>query len=302
MDKIFFTGGTGFIGTHVVHKLIEDYRCEIYVLTRKANVDGISSEYIHFIHGDISDSLFLTECIEKIKPTVLFHFAWSVQESGYAVATSNMEWVIWSEKLAEIFLINGGRTIIAAGTCFEYQLVQKAPLSIHSACIPENLYGRCKLAVFKKFQKLCNDYAARLVWGRIFYPYGEGEGKRKLITSALLTIIQRKKFVCNAPNNYLDYIHVNDIADIFGRLYIETSISGAVNIGSGDGIYIGTILKLIEKNTSMHGYIVCKNTDKEEFWVVSDRDLLEKLHYCCKENLSDNINKMYLYLLERNKK
>lgn len=296
MSRIFFTGGTGFIGSHVLQKLRADNVDEIYILTHDISWANKGSDNIHYVVGSIADEEFVYQCMTEIHPEVLLHFAWDVQDTLFAEAEINRHWVVWSEYLAKCFLQCGGKRIIAAGTCFEYKLGQSKPFSADDLCEPGSLYGQCKLHVYRAFDELCGRYGAGFVWGRIFYPYGYGENNRKFITSAIMNLLKGDSFYCHTPMNCIDYIHVDDIANIFYRLYARTDINGAVNIGSGRGVYLQDILNIIEQVTGVFGKIRYNSDKSGCISIISDKELLAKLSYICKEDLYQNIQYMYQQL------
>ena len=84
MKKILVTGGAGFIGAHLVKKLIEK-NFKVMVVDNLKTIGGIA--YIHpksyFIKGDILENQTLTK-IKKWKPKIIYHLAaQSGGESAY---------------------------------------------------------------------------------------------------------------------------------------------------------------------------------------------------------------------------
>jgi len=83
--KILVTGGVGFIGAHLVHKLIKNNNNVMVVDSLKKSIGGIP--HIHpkcfFIKGDILTTKTLS-VIKKWKPEIIYHLAaQSAGESAY---------------------------------------------------------------------------------------------------------------------------------------------------------------------------------------------------------------------------
>ena len=82
--KVLVTGGAGFIGAHLVKKLIEK-KYKVLVVDTLETIGGIP--YIHpkckFIRGDICDQKNLIK-VRKWKPKIIYHLAaQSGGESAY---------------------------------------------------------------------------------------------------------------------------------------------------------------------------------------------------------------------------
>nr|MDO8045831.1 NAD-dependent epimerase/dehydratase family protein [Candidatus Baldrarchaeota archaeon] len=75
--KILITGGTGFIGRHLIEKLKE----ESHDITVYA-IDPLEVEGIKVIIGDIRDNANLKEVFKKVQPELVFHLAAIVSYSA----------------------------------------------------------------------------------------------------------------------------------------------------------------------------------------------------------------------------
>ena len=84
IKKILVTGGTGFIGSHLAHKLVA-LKYKVMVVDIMKDVGGIP--YINnetkFLRGDITSEKTINK-IKKWKPDVIFHLAaQSSSETSY---------------------------------------------------------------------------------------------------------------------------------------------------------------------------------------------------------------------------
>jgi len=274
MKRIFITGGTGFIGKHILNLLKKDKNVHCYVLTRNAYEN---SKNISYLQGNIADMNVIKHYIERINPQYLLHLAWDVSKFDYANAGTNYVWVQWTEDLVTLFLKNGGKHVIVSGTCLEYSLFTNIPHKEDEICISSCLYGKCKLEVYEFLLKICNLYNARLVWGRIFYPYGKDEDQRKLISNVIQVFQAGMPFICKTPNDKIDFIQIDDLAKLFRLAIFNKNLKGIINFGTGNGVYIRDIVNIIARKMNQEKLAVFEdNTGKN---VIAD---ITKLRLYCR--------------------
>lgn len=278
MRKFFVTGGTGFIGREIVKRLENLGVC--YILTRKKKEDTKSRVYIQ---GSISNTEFIKRILDEIRPTDLVHLAWDVKAEDFASSNVNGQWAKWSVALAQLFLKAGGKTIVAGGTCFEYDLSRENILTEESQCWPSTFYGMAKLFTCLKIEELCRIFDARFVWGRIFYPYGPMEENRKFISNVIRTFKAGDCFTCKTPQNEVDYVHVEDVAGMLYALVENTEAHGIYNVCTGNATRIGEILTILADMTEVSGQIVWEKQEKTSR-IVGDNRKIKELGYQLKYN------------------
>ena len=240
MKSLLITGGTGFVGRHVLKYLPHDI--QISILTHKKL---LSDERLTYLFGDIANARDVERAMKMSRPDMLLHLAWNVKGERYAYAEENRLWVDWTRHLAQTFFQQGGRVFVGSGTCFEYDLAYREDHVEDEVCHPLTPYGECKLETMRIVSELSERHDARFVWGRIFYPYGRGEESRKLFSSALTTWRKGETFVCKSPDSVLDYIHVEDVARYFTTFLQNEQIQGIVNVSTGKGESVRTMLEML---------------------------------------------------------
>src|SRR3989338_505690 len=146
---ILVTGAAGFIGSHIVKKLIK-LSADVHVVVREKNnlwrLNEIKNKIVlHEI--DLREKRSVYSLIKKVKPSIVYHLAaYGVQlkdESPRLLFETNVN--------STIFLLEAiGRycsepKVIIAGSCFEYGDV-KGKINEKTSFNPANLYGVSKVA------------------------------------------------------------------------------------------------------------------------------------------------------------
>lgn len=84
MKRVLITGVTGMVGSHMADYLLEHTDWDIYGMCRwRSPLDNVEhllqrtnrGDRVHFIEGDLTDSLSLSGAIEKARPDYVFHLA-----------------------------------------------------------------------------------------------------------------------------------------------------------------------------------------------------------------------------------
>src|SRR5437879_1796118 len=117
--KLFLTGATGFIGSHVARQLVREGH-EVHALIRPAAdtrriADILPS--LHAVSGDLLDSSFIPH---PSSLALCLHLAWYVEPGKYLDAPQNVEFQNATVRLAQQLSAAGCQRFVAAGTCFEY--------------------------------------------------------------------------------------------------------------------------------------------------------------------------------------
>lgn len=240
MKRILVTGGTGFVGRHILKCLPRNMKISIFS-RKKPFLDG----RVTYLLGDMANLKDIECAMKTVRPDMLLHLAWNVKEENYAHSEENRLWVDWTKRLAQTFFQQGGRAFVGSGTCFEYDLAYHGDHTEDEDCHPLTLYGACKLEAMRRVAELSERYDARFVWGRIFYAYGRGEESRKLFSSARTTWKKGETFICRTPDNILDYIHVEDVAQYFTTFLQNEQIQGIVNVSTGKGESVRNMLQML---------------------------------------------------------
>ncbi len=272
--KILVTGSNGIIGTELVKQLATFYpEAEIYELNRTKILNNNKSLSIDLL---IASSQELANMLNIIKPKLIFHAAWYTNHSDYLTSEINILWEKATIKLIDAFYNSGGFKFIGLGSSIEYDWNKQAPFKENSINLNGNnfLYGKSKLNVYLHLSKL-KDISYQ--WGRVFFVFGPGQSKNRLIPLIINSAINGVGKIKVNRNLKRDYISTIEIAKQV-LMMSKCNYSGSLNICSSNPIGIDELINMIE-NIIKEKALISDDTyvDKFEINEISGcNDILKK--------------------------
>ena len=265
MKKILVTGASGFIGRECI-RLLKLKNFKIHAISSK-DVDEYESDHINWHKVNLTDKEQIHNVFKKVKPEYLLHLAWNVSNKQYN-SNQHYVWVKIGIDLLEAFSHFGGKRLVVAGTCAEYDWTDGYCYEKETPLKPQNTYGVSKHALQLLINSFSKQNQLSYAWGRIFFAYGPGENPNSLIPFVVKNLKEGKNVEISHGNFIRDYIFIEDIANAFVSL-VDSQIEGPVNISSGSPSKIKDIVLKI-----------AKQFDKEHLVKFSDKELAENDYPC----------------------
>lgn len=238
--KVLLTGAGGFIGRHVLDALDKQGIETIAVGRRKPDDwSGGSFEVVDLLEIDDFDAF-----AGEIGATHLLHLAWYAEHGKYWNSPLNLRWSAATTRLVEAFCKAGGRQVVIAGTCAEYDWSYGFCREAETPIEPATLYGSAKDATRRLSMAICREHGVPCAWGRIFLTYGAGEAPQRLVP-ALADVFrgERAPFAID-KDCFRDFLHVSDVAAAFAAL-LTGGANGVYNISSGEPVRLGDVVRWI---------------------------------------------------------
>ncbi|PIY99759.1 MAG: NAD(P)-dependent oxidoreductase [Candidatus Huberarchaeum crystalense] len=295
--KILITGGTGFIGSALVRRLVAEGRDEVYVLDKDiSNIFRLESvkDKINLSEGDILNPKSYVDQIINIKPDVVYHLAWYAEPGKYLISIENLEHLKYGIDFIKFLFELGVKKIIVTGTCFEYD-TNYGYLSESTPEKPEHLYSSCKLALKKVAEQLSYIYEIPFVWARIFYLYGPYEHPNRLVPYVINSLLNNKRVELRSHGLQIrDYLHVDDVAQGLICLLKEEKTS-TYNIGSGNPVRIRDLVNQIGeilKKKELINFAPDTTLLNEPMFICADNTKLKKLGFKIEKDMKNYLEQI----------
>lgn len=216
--RIFVTGATGFVGSHIVNRLLADNH-DVHVLVRKdSNLWRIKNitDKITLHEGELTEKDSLKLIIDKINPEGVFHLGASTIMSGISASADKM---IKTNLLGTINLIDvlsdtSYEFFVNTGSFIEYR-GENRPVSESDICEPKEVYGITKLGATLYASAIGKIKNKPIITLRVFTPYGPFIQKGKLIEQIIVNTLEGKMLKLTKPTIARDFIFIDDLVDLF---------------------------------------------------------------------------------------
>jgi nucleoside-diphosphate-sugar epimerase len=238
MKRILITGGTGFVGRHLLPLFADE---EVHVF------DTICGNFFNAVWHeiDLADIEKMRLLIAEIKPTHCIHTAWHVPPNEFWTSAENVAWIYRSFEILKSFAENGGKRAVFIGSCAEYDWTTEELLDETKTPLnPSTFYGICKKSLFEISSEFTKRNNLSFAWARLFFMFGEGEPKEKFVRYVIESLLAEEKAVCKNPDLIRDYMYVGEVARAL-RAVLESDFEGAINVASGKKTKIGDLAKAI---------------------------------------------------------
>ena len=272
MKRILVTGASGFIGRQCVPLLVsKDY--EVHALSRRRPAEKALPN-VSWHKVDLLRPGRAAEFIGRVRPDCVLHLAWYAEPGKFWEARENLDWVRASLELLCAFADNGGKRIVAAGTCAEYDCSAGECVENATPLIPTTLYGTSKHALERMLHSSSRQTGLSSAWGRIFFLYGPHEHPSRLVAYVVRSLLQGEPALCSEGGQILDFLYVEDAASAFIAL-LESEAQGPVNVGSGRPVAVRDVLQEIGRQLGRLDLIRfgarAGSSETDRFWANTQR-------------------------------
>jgi len=273
--KVLVTGGTGFIGSHLVEKLIK-YRSEVTVadIKNKENLKNLNKviDNVNFIECDVTKP----ESLKKIKHKIdyIFHLA-AVANPRECEINPDLAFkinVFGTLNVLNLAKQNKIKKFIFTSSAQLYGKSPRVPIDeSHPIELEESVYNSTK----RMGEELCILFDKRFdtptVFLRLFNTFGPGQSVDYFIPTGISQTLNKGSVELWSDKPTRDFVFVDDTVMALIKAAEADFRGGPINIGCGREINVGELgrsiatelnakIKFLDKEVTGSIRLLCDNS------------------------------------------
>ncbi len=290
-EKMLVTGGTGFIGYHILKKFKGKF--SIISLSSKKPTNERKIKNVRYLNCDISNKKSLFDKLSKIKK-----IDYVINLAGY-VDHSNKKKTFEThyygcKNLVDYLSYKKIKLFIQIGSSLEYGN-QKSPHHEKLKCNPIGVYGKSKLRSTKYILKITKKKKFPSVILRLYQIYGPNQSINRLIPIVIDSCLKNKKFKCSSGIQIRDFLYVDDFTNLINKIICtKKKVQGIFNVGSTNPKRVFNIIKKIQnkikKGHPLFGTIPMRKDEQLKYF-PSTKKILKLISWKSRISINSGLDK-----------
>jgi len=249
--KITLIGGNGFIGSHLVDKLVTEGSHTLTVFGRSPNKFAPSTSKVTYIYGDFENIELLRKALwgsdlvvhllsTTVPSTAAMDPTYDIRSN--VIGTINLLEEVVKQNIKRFIYVSSGGTV--------YGNPEYIPMDEKHSLNPISSYGIGKVAIENYVKIYAEKYKFSYMIIRPSNPYGPRQnfisGMQGVISTFMYKMLMNEEITIWGDGSAIrDYVYVDDVSDFFIKA-IESKEQGVFNLGDGIGYSVNDIITYLE--------------------------------------------------------
>lgn len=283
--SLVITGAAGFIGSNLLHNLIDIYDSEIVVIDYLTDASDVGNvpEFVTLYPVDITDRYTVDEIFDKHRPEYVFHLA---AESHVDNSIEDCIPFVETNVIGTINLMNSSleydvKKFMHISTDEVYGALREYDPSFteNTPYDPQNPYSASKASSDHFVKAYVNTHNLPAVITNCSNNFGPRQSSEKFIPKAITNLLRGQKVTVYGEGREIrDWLYVQDHCEALIEVWKKGGIGENYNIGGGTELnnlaVVSKILTYMKKDYSDIEFV--KNRPGHDFRYSIDCQKIEK--------------------------
>jgi len=266
MRRVLVTGAGGFIGSHLVERLVRDgTRVRAFVHYNSRNDWGLLEllpaevrAELEVVSGDIQDPFSVRSAVKGCQ--VVFHLCsligipYSYTAPQSYVATN----VLGAVNVMQAALAEGVERVVHTSTSECYGTAQDTLIDEKHPLQGQSPYSASKIGADMIAESYWRSFGLPVATIRPFNTYGPRQSARAVIPTIISQALAGGEIRLGSLKPTRDLNYVDDTVEAFIRVAGAETVGQVINIGTGKEISVGDLAQLILRLSGSASRIVCE--------------------------------------------
>ncbi|SVA99235.1 uncharacterized protein METZ01_LOCUS152089 [marine metagenome] len=251
--KFLVTGGAGFIGRHLVAKLLHDEHnitiFDNFSSSSKNDISHLLENGADLVTGDILDYGLLLKSMANHDFVIHLAAQTNILQSITDPETTIDIIVEGTVNVLKSCVKTNVKGLVSTSSAAVYGNSPDAPISENSQLSPVSSYGASKLVTEYNLQAFSRSFGLNCISLRLFNVYGNGQSSETVVIRKFLKNISKDLplEIFGDGTQTRDFVHISDVIQAFSCAIknIEAKRGEVYNIGSGKSTSINELASLL---------------------------------------------------------